>query len=95
MHEEHLEECPDCGKLALIQDHSSVSTIMEISQPKTIGDLADKNTERMISEGKLDKDRLDYDEKRKKLRKKKSRMKKIANMTPAQKDKYIMTGDEN
>jgi putative FmdB family regulatory protein len=91
----HLTECPECNLETLVQDYSSISVAMEISEPKTIGDLADKNTERMVSEGKLDKKSLEYDRNKERKKKKKERMKKIANMTPSQKDKYIITGDEN
>ena len=64
------------------------------NEPKTIGELADKNTERMIEEGKLDKKSLDHESMKKKRKKKFDKMNEVTSMTPAQQEKYIMTGEK-
>lgn len=96
MDEPHPKDCLLCQtKGSMIQDYSSVGGIVELSQPKTISELADKNTERLVSEGKVDKKSLEWREERKEKQKKSNRMKEIASMTKQQKRNYIMTGDKN
>lgn len=87
--------CPveDCGG-DYIRDYAGINATIDSSQPKTIGDLADKNTERMVKEGLLPKETLSWDSKRKEIRKKKNHMKDLAKMTPAQRTHYIMTGEK-
>ena len=61
--------CPveGCGG-EYIRDYSGISAVVDASQAKTIGDLADRNTERMVKEGKLPKETLSWDTKRKEIR---------------------------
>lgn len=85
--------CDKCGG-SYIRDYSNISAITDASKPKTIGDLADKNTENLVREGKLSKDVLNWDTKRKEIKKKKNHMNDIAKMSPTQKTHYIMTGEK-
>ena len=95
MSDEKPTTCPkaDCGG-NYIRDYSGIGAVVDASQPKTIGDLADKNTERMVKEGTLPKETLSWDTKRKELRKQKNHMRDLAKMTTAQKTHYIMTGEK-
>ena len=85
-----IENC--CGKY--IRDYSGINAVIDSNHPKTIGDVADKNTENMVKEGKLPKSVLSWDTKRKEIKKKKEHMKDLAKMTQAQKTHYIMTGEK-
>jgi hypothetical protein len=87
--------CPvdGCGG-EYIRDYSGISVVIDSKQVKTIGDLADKNTEKLVKEGKLPKETLSWDTKKKERKKKKDHMRDIANMTQAQKTHYIMTGEK-
>jgi putative FmdB family regulatory protein len=76
------------------RDYAGIGAVIDSNQPKTIGDLADANTERLVKEGKIPKSTLSWDTKRKEIRKKKEHAKDIAKMTPAQKTHYIMTGEK-
>lgn len=95
MSDEKPNICPkvDCGG-EYCRDYSGINTVIDASQPKTIGDLADRNTENLVKEGKLPKSVLSWDSKRKETRKKKRHMADIAKMTPDQKTHYIMTGEK-
>ena len=93
MSDEKPDTCPQCnvsGKLG--RDFSGVNVIVEMSQPKTIGDLANKNTEDAVKRGELPKSALDWEANRKKKRENQQRAKKITSMTQQQKTDYIMTG---
>lgn len=95
MSDEKPSVCPIdgcCG--SYIRDYSGISAVIDSNQAKTIGDLADRNTERMVKEGTLPKETLSWDTKRKELRKKKNHMNDLAKMTQAQKTHYIMTGEK-
>ncbi len=65
--------------------------IMDSKKPKTIGDLADRNTEKMIKSGKIKKkeDETPFWRPGKKVNK------KLAKLTQKQKMKYIKTGKIN
>jgi hypothetical protein len=95
MNDEKPTTCPiaNCSG-QYIRDYSGISAVIDSNQPKTIGDLADANTERMVKEGQLPKSTLEWDTKRKEIRKKKEHAKDIARMTPAQRTHYIMTGEK-
>lgn len=60
---------------------SAPNVIMEMSQPKTVGDLAERNTREMQKRGTLPKD---SGRKRPDL--------SLARMTPAQQKRYILEG---
>jgi len=93
MNDERPDTCPQCnvkGKLG--RDFSGVNVVIDMSQPKTIGDLANKNTEDAVKKGKLPKSALEWESNRNKKRENQKRAKKIASMTQQQKTDYIMTG---
>lgn len=86
-------ECPSCSCSGCItRNYSSIATIIDASQPKTIGDLANKNTEEAVKRGTLDKKVLNWEENKRKKKEAGKRMHKIATMTSKQKEAYIMTG---
>jgi putative FmdB family regulatory protein len=94
MTDEKPTSCPKkCGG-KYIRVYSGINTVIDASQPKTIGDLANKNTENLVKEGKLPKSALEFDSKKKALRKRKAHMRDLAKMTQAQKTHYIMTGEK-
>ena len=96
MEEERPTDCPLCGcDKCLIRDYGGINVGVEISKPKSFADIADSNTEKMVSEGKLDKKVLDWESKKKKKKEAVSKMNEIASMTPTQKRNYIMTGRKN
>jgi hypothetical protein len=93
MSDEKPSDCPSCGeKNCLVRDFSGISAVVDSNQPKTIGDLANKNTEDAVKRGELPKSALEWDANRKKRKDAKERVKKITNMTQQQKTDYIMTG---
>ena len=95
MSDEKPTTCPINGCLGnYIRDYSGISAVIDSNQPKTIGDLADSNTEKMVKEGQLPKSVLSWDSKKKEAQKKKNHMRDLAKMTPAQKKHYIMTGEK-
>ena len=96
MSEKKPLSCKECGcKNCLIRDYSGIGTIIDSTKPKTLGALADKNTERLIKEGLADKKVLEWENKKKEKNKQVSKMHDIASMTPTQKRNYIMTGRKN
>jgi hypothetical protein len=76
----------------LSRDFSGINAVVDSNQPKTIGDLANKNTEDAVKRGELPKSALDWESNRKKKREVKNKAKKISEMTQQQKTDYIMTG---
>lgn len=60
--------------------------IIDSGCPKTVGALADKNTQRMKDSGELKKKPKTFDQRQQ------AQARKIAKMTPAQKENYVMTG---
>jgi putative FmdB family regulatory protein len=95
MDEPNPSQCPSCSLVGkIIRDYSTITTSIDSNEPKTIGELADRNTERMVEEGKLDKKSLDYESMKKKRKKKFDHKKEVTSMTPAQQEKYIMTGEK-
>ena len=96
MEQERPIDCPICGcSSCLRRDFSGINVGVEISKPKSFGDIADSNTEKLVNEGKLDKKVLDWESKKKKKKEAVSKMSEIASMTPTQKRNYIMTGKKN
>lgn len=95
MSDEKPTDCPkeNCGG-KYVRDYAGINAVIDSSQPKTIGDLADKNTENLVKEGKLPKSALSWDAKKKEQKKLRSHMRDIAKMTDAQKTHYIMTGEK-
>jgi len=95
MDEHDPSQCPSCSFVGgIIRDYSNIYTSVDSNKPKTIGELADKNTERMVEEGTLDKKNLDYESMKKKRKKKFDKMNEVSSMTPAQQERYIMTGEK-
>jgi hypothetical protein len=93
MSDERPTQCPSCGcDGCLARDFSGINTVVDSNQPKTIGDLANKNTEDAVKRGELPKSALDWESNKKKKREVKNRAKKISEMTQQQKTDYIMTG---
>jgi len=93
MSDQKPSDCPSCGeKGCLVRDFSGINAAVDSNQPKTIGDLANKNTEDAVKRGELPKSALDWESNRKKKRAAKDRAKKITSMTQQQKTDYIMTG---
>lgn len=83
--------CPNCQSEKYKRVPQASNVVMDMSQPKTIKDLAIKNTERMISEGKVGKSALsETDQKAKKEQRKK--MRRLSEMSSEQKQKYIYEG---
>jgi hypothetical protein len=83
--------CPICDKETLYRIYS-ISISIDSKEPKTIGELADKNTERMVKEGKLTRGALSHKENKKKRKKQQEKMDKITKMSPKQQANYIATG---
>tara|TARA_R110000751_G_scaffold69943_1_gene141911 strand:- start:108 stop:455 length:348 start_codon:yes stop_codon:yes gene_type:complete len=95
MDDPNPSQCPSClVSDRIIRDYSTITTSIDSNEPKTIGDLADKNTERMVSEGTLDKKSLDHESMKRKRKKKFDKMTDVSSMTPAQQERYIMTGEK-
>jgi hypothetical protein len=92
MSETNSESCPNCNHNTLEKRFSIPAVIMDSSQPKTIGELADKNTERMVARGEMDKSALDYKANSEKRAKERSHLNDLAHMTPSQQKRYIMEG---
>jgi hypothetical protein len=93
MSDERPTQCPSCGcNDCLSRDFSGINAVVDSNQPKTIGDLANKNTEDAVKRGELPKSALDWESNRKKKREVKNKAKKISEMTQQQKTDYIMTG---
>jgi putative FmdB family regulatory protein len=83
--------CPTCqGNIYRIYD--IVGVTVDTTIPKTIGEIAHKNTERMVGEGKLDKKALEYESTNKKKTEAFVKKQKLASMTNDQKMKYIFEG---
>ena len=96
MEEERPTDCPLCGcSSCLRRDFGGINVGVEISKPKTIGDIANANTEKAVKEGTLPKKALDWESNQKKRKEKMSKMNEISSMTPTQKRNYIMTGRKN
>lgn len=98
LHDKILKKCPSCKSMSLYQDLTGQHTFV-YQEPKTVGHLAQKNTEQM---GKYE-----LEQKRKDLPKKsqgkktwynpegenlKNKLSKLD--TKEKQQKYIMTGDE-
>lgn len=73
---------------------SRPNIVVDASQPKTIGELAHKNTEEKVSRGELSKTALDYESGKSKRKKALNKVKKLGTMTSKQKTRYIMEGKE-
>jgi len=93
MNDERPTICSECNNHNIYQVWSKApGAIIDRSKPKTIGDLADKNTERMVKNGELSKDHLNWDKNVEKKRQKSEKMKKIGKMSKDQKTQYILEG---
>lgn len=86
-------QCPSCGcNSCLARDFSGINAVIDSAQPKTIGDLANKNTEDAVKRGELPKSALNWEANRKKKREIQKKAKAISQMTPTQRTNYIMEG---
>jgi putative FmdB family regulatory protein len=92
MSEEKLTKCLVCGKRKLSRIPYAPSVIMDAKQPKTVGELAHKNTEEKVARGELDKSCLDYESRTKARKDALNKTREIRRMTPKQKERYIMEG---
>lgn len=92
MSDKPLLVCKDCDKPTLKKMIPIPYVIVDSKKPKTIGELADKNTERMVSEGKLNKSTLNYRENIEKRHSFYKKMWDINKLSPKQKKEYILKG---
>jgi putative FmdB family regulatory protein len=86
-----LKKCPKCKKLKLYQDLTGMYTFV-VQEPKTVGQLADRNTKKMGKyelENRMLKDGIPEQIEK---REKKEKVQKLAKMTPEQKTRYVMEG---
>jgi hypothetical protein len=88
--------CPQCDHDDVDRDYSGdrIITIMELNQPKSIGELADKNTEKMVKYGALPKEHLDYDSNKQKKKDLVNKAERFSKKTEQQKMDYIISGKE-
>ena len=96
--DEALVTCPSCGQNSLVRlIYGGLGSF--VKDVKTIGQLADKNWSQLGHYQRSEKEQQEKEEKQKQdvsafsFAGKASR-KEINKMTPAQKKKYIMTGDK-
>lgn len=95
MSDNRLTKCPNCKckeQEKFYKVMYAPNLIMDSSQPKTVGDLAHRNTEKMVAEGKLPKSALSYEENRQKKRQHNKKMSDISKMTTKERIKYIAEG---
>jgi len=91
-----LKKCPECKEKSIIRDYDEYGLATK-GEPTTLGALAEANTKKM-SPGELERAKEQERRKRKppptraQLDQHKEN-RKIANMTPTQKQRYIMTGE--
>jgi len=89
---EHI--CPHCGKPTLVKVFINPPTISVRGEPKTIGQLADRNTEKMGTYELQDKNRTNnIHQENKEDVKRRDLNRKISRMTPTEKVKWIKDGD--
>ena len=90
---EDAPPCPECGKNKPEQIINEAPLVFIKGEPTTIGQLADRNTQKMGRyelENKRLKDDMKTHKKNKEVRDKR---RKINKMTPKQKRKWIREGD--
>lgn len=88
------KKCPNCGKLKLVYIYSGIYGSVK-QEPKTVGQLADRNTQNMGKyeyESKLEKAIKANPSVDPVKRAQKEKMKKLSSATPENKQKYIETG---
>lgn len=86
----HPQICIECD-MAMSRIFSMPSVIIDAKTPKTIGDLATRNTENLIKEGKISKKALDTSAHKERKRKQK-KIRDLGNLSPAKQKRYIETG---
>jgi putative FmdB family regulatory protein len=86
-------ECPHCEKNTLVKIYINPPAMFVRGEPTTIGQLADRNTEKMGSYEMSDKKEKDGINKSREGQKKRNMHKKINAMTETQKLKWIHNGD--
>ena len=82
-------DCPECSKKAVL---IISTTFTEGKRKETIGSLADKNTKKL---GRYELDKVRKEDKVVEKESKKNeydRVRMLSNMTPRQKERYIMEG---
>ena len=87
-----LKECPSCKNQSLGVVLGEISAIINKGEIKTVGQLADLNAKAMGKEQLQRKMEEDGTLQKIKDGEKMSQMRKIANLTPEKKIKYIETG---
>jgi len=86
-------KCPECGKKTLVKVFLTPPAIAIRGEPSTIGHLADRNTQKMGTYEKQDRDRKAMVEDHVKHKETRERHRKINNMTPKQQLNWIKNGD--
>ena len=87
--------CDHCGSEDIFRVFDVPMAIIDNKQPRNIGELADRNTEKMVKRGHLPKSALNAKENRIKKIQKQRQQKELSKLTPKQKEGYIMTGRTN
>jgi|TARA_R110002020_G_scaffold194354_10_gene395158 putative FmdB family regulatory protein len=91
--EEPLSECPKCKKDTFRRVMLTPPQAFIKGEVKTVGQLADRNTEKMGRYELEDRRHADNMETHKKNKEANAFRKKINSMTPAQQKRYIEKGD--
>ncbi len=85
--------CIECGSEKYNRIYSDVHVAIDTKRPKTVGELAIKNTETKIKRGEMPKQALEYDERKKKKQQFNDKLAKMSKMNKKQTQKYIRTGE--
>ena len=94
MNDPDPKKCPECGYKKIYRDYSEIAEVSVSNEPKTLGALADKNTEKLVKEGRLPEVTLDYENTKKKKAKFNKRVEKFSKLSPKEIREYIQTGKE-
>jgi putative FmdB family regulatory protein len=93
MNEPSLLECPVCGEQTLRKVFLSPPTAFIRGDTKTVGQLAERNYQKMGFYEKQDRQEQDQTKDRKASIERREQHQKIISMTPEQKTKWIREGD--
>jgi len=93
MSEPSTHECPHCGNQTLVKVFINPPLVFIRGDPTTIGQLADRNTQKMGKYELEDRKNQDAPKKDKEAEQTRKEHKKINAMTPQQRVKWIRTGD--
>ena len=89
-------KCPSCGYDDIDRDYSNdrIITMMEPGKPRTVGQLADKNTADMVKYGILPESHLEHEKNKKATIDKAAKAERFSKKTETEKMDYIITGKE-